>query len=276
MEMKELYFESAGMRLHGLEGPAAGPALLLLHGATSNCYTWMKVMTELSQRWHVYAFDLRGHGLSGRPADLEGYNFKYHIADTVALLRDVVREPAVLVGHSYGAVIAALAGMPGAQWLRGVVLEDPPMHLRRENQESKLDYFKMVYQLRQTAQTVDEVIPLLAVQFPHIPAAELRPFAQSLAWLDPNYLVAITCGNERETARGVDFEAHLRGIECPLLVMQADRAKGAALAPEDVEFIMANARHAQLATFPGSGHGIHDDQPAQFLKALDEFTAELA
>lgn len=118
----------------------------------------MSVFPQLSQRWHVYAFDLRGHGLSGRPADLEGYNLRYHVADTIALLRDVVREPAVLMGHSYGAVIAALTGMPAAAWLRGIVLEDPPLHLRRDNQESKLDYFKMIYELVQTAHTVDEIM----------------------------------------------------------------------------------------------------------------------
>jgi pimeloyl-ACP methyl ester carboxylesterase len=275
MELKEIYFETAGMRLHGLEGPASGPALVLLHGATSNSHYWMSVIPQLSQRWHIYAFDLRGHGLSGRPADLEGYNFRYHVADTVAALQEVVREPAVLMGHSYGAVIAALTGMPGAEWLRGIVLEDPPLHLRRENTDSKLDYFKWVYQLRQTAQTVEEILKGLSAQNPAAPVEDLRPFAQSLAWVDPNYLVAITCGNERETARDVDFEAHIRGIACPVLVMQADLAKGAALVQQDLEFFMAHAPNARLVTFPGSGHGIHIEQPVEFLQAFDEFTASL-
>jgi pimeloyl-ACP methyl ester carboxylesterase len=275
MELKEIYFETAGMCLHGLEGPASGSALVLLHGATSNSHYWMSVIPQLSQRWHIYAFDLRGHGLSGRPADLEGYNFRYHVADTVAALQEVVREPAVLMGHSYGAVIAALTGMPGAEWLRGIVLEDPPLHLRRENTDSKLDYFKWVYQLRQTAQTVEEILKGLSAQNPAAPVEDLRPFAQSLAWVDPNYLVAITCGNERETARDVDFEAHIRGIACPVLVMQADLAKGAALVQQDLEFFMAHAPNARLVTFPGSGHGIHIEQPVEFLQAFDEFTASL-
>jgi len=275
MELREIDFETADMHLHGLEGPASGQALVLLHGATSNSYYWMSVIPQLAQRWHVYAFDLRGHGLSGRPADLEGYNLKYHVADTVALLRDVVREPAVLMGHSYGAVIAALAGMPGAAWLRGIVLEDPPLMLRRQNTDSKLEYFRWVYELRQTAQTVEEIMPLLSARNPALPVEILRPFAQSLAWLDPNYLIAITYGNERETARDVDFEAHIRGIACPVLVMQADPAKGAALVQQDLDFFMAHARDARLVTFPGSGHSIDIDQPVEFLRAFDEFAAGL-
>ena len=277
MELKEIYYEAGGLRLHGLEGPASGPALVLLHGALSNGYGWSSVIPQLAERWHVYALDLRGHGLSGRPDSLEGYNLRYHVADTVAVLRDVVREPAVLMGHSYGAVIAALAGMPAASWLRGMVLEDPPMMLRRDNQESKsyLDFFKMVYALRQTAQSVDEIMAALDERDPAATKESLRPFAQSLAWVDPNYITAITWGNERETARGVDFEAHLRGIACPVLLMQADLALDAALVPQDVEFFMAQATNTRLVTFPGASHGIHNDQLAEFLRAFDEFTAGL-
>ena len=276
MELREIDFETGDMHLHGLEGPDAGPALVLLHGATSNSRYWTSVISQLAQRWHIYALDLRGHGLSGRPADLEGYNLRYHVADTVALLRDVVREPVVLMGHSYGAVIAALTGLPAAAWLRGIVLEDPPLHLRRDNTDSKLDYFRWVYELRQTAQTVEEIMPLLSAWNPALPVEILRPFAQSLAWLDPNYLVAITCGNERETARDVDFEAHIRGIACPVLVMQADPAWGAALVQQDLDFFMAQARDARLVTFPGAGHSIDLDQPVAFLRAFDEFAAGLA
>jgi pimeloyl-ACP methyl ester carboxylesterase len=278
MEFLELNFETKeGMRLHGVEGPANGPALVLLHGATGNHTEWLGLAPTLTEKWHVYAFDLRGHGQSGRPANLEGYNLHHHVADTVALLRDVVREPAVLMGHSYGAVISALAGMPGADWLRALVLEDPPMMLRRDNQVSKgfLDHFSMLAQLCRSAQTVEEITAVLAAQNPAAPAEALRPYAQSLAWLDPNYLEAITCGNHRETARDVDFAAHFRGIACPVLVMQADPAKGAALVQEDLDFFMAHAHHARLVTFPGAGHGIHSEQPAEFLRAFDEFAATL-
>jgi len=144
-----------------------------------------------------------------------------------------------------------------------------------ELREVDFEYFRWVYQLRQTAQTVEEIMPLLSARNPALPAEILRPFAQSLAWLDPNYLVAITCGNERETARDVDFAAHIRGIACPVLVMQADPARGAALVQQDLDFFMAHARDARLVTFPGAGHSIDLDQPVAFLRAFDEFAAGL-
>ena len=274
MKPKEIFFDTNEIRLHGIEGPKNGPALVLLHGATSNCYSWMGLFPQLAEKWHVFAFDLRGHGLSGRPANIEGYNLSHNITDVVNLLRDVVCEPAVLLGHSYGAVISALAGGPASKFLRGIVLEDPPFMLRRDNQESNafLDHFAMLYQLRKSTQSVDEILAAFTTQNPNAPIEMLRYVAQSLAWLDPNFLTAITYGNRRETASGIDFGAHFRAIHCPALIMQADVAKGAALAQEDLEFFMANTPNAHLVTFPGASHGIHTDQPNKFLSVLEEFT----
>ena len=226
MDFKDIYFDTGEIRLHGLEGPASGPALVLLHGATSNCGDWMGLMPELTQRWHVFSFDLRGHGLSGWPSGPQGYHISHNLADVLALLRGVVRERAVLLGHSYGAVISALAGRDAADWLRGIALEDPPMMLRRDNDESKafLDFFGWLYQVRKPAKTLEDVLAGLSAQNPQAPIESLRPWAQSVFWLDPDYLLAITSGDKRETVRGVDFEAHIRGIACPVLLMQADPA----------------------------------------------------
>jgi pimeloyl-ACP methyl ester carboxylesterase len=277
MKPKEIFFDTNDIRLHGIEGPKNGPPLVLLHGATSNCYSWMGLFPQLAENWHIYAFDLRGHGLSGRPANIEGYNLSYNITDTVNLLRGVVCEPAVLLGHSYGAVISALAGGPTAEFLRGIVLEDPPFMLRRDNQESNafLDHFSMLYQLRQSTQNVEEILAAFSAQNPKAPLEMLRPIAQSLAWLDPHYLTAITYGNRRETASGIDFGTHFRAIRCPALILQADVAKGAALAQEDLDFFMANTPNARLVTFPGASHGIHTDQPDKYLRVLEEFMASL-
>ncbi len=278
MDLKDFFFDTGEIRLHGIEGPASGPPLVLLHGATSTCYEWGGVIPHLAERWHVYALDLRGHGQSGRPADLEGYHIRHNIADTLAFLRSVSGAgPAVLMGLSYGAVITSLTAQPAAGLLRAVVLEDPPLMLRRENEESKpfLDYFTWLYQMRQTANTVDEILPILSAQQPGVPPEALRGWAQGLAWLDPNFPFAITTGNTRETVRGVDFAAHFAGIACPALLLQADAARGAALAQVDADFFLQHAPHARMVRFPGSGHGIHIDQPAEFLQAFDEFTVGL-
>lgn len=279
MDLKESYFDTGEVRLRVLEGPDAGPPLVLVHGATGSAADWNPVIPQLAERWHLYAYDTRGHGLSGRPAGLEGYHITHFVHDALAFLRERVKQPAVLVGHSYGAVTAMLAGMPGKDILRALVLEDPPLMLRREDDEEAepgaFDYFGWVYRMRQSATTFDEVLAEIVKQNPKVPVEALRPWAQNLTWVDPTFALSLINGDKREPMKGVDYAAHARGIECPVLLMQADEKNGAALVQQDVDFFLANARNVKLVTFPGAGHGIHNDQTEKFLAAVDAFAAGL-
>ncbi|MBN1430064.1 MAG: alpha/beta hydrolase [Anaerolineae bacterium] len=273
----ESFFETGEVPLHVIEGPQAGPPLVLLHGATGSSMEWLPLLSHLAAHWHVFALDLRGHGQSGRPGDLEGYHISHNAQDTLAFLRERVLQPAVLIGHSYGALTAMLTGMPGKDRLRALVLEDPPLLLRRpDDGNHTTDYFDWVHKVCRSASTIDQIIVELEKKNPSIPVETLRPWAQNLSWLDPDFVLAITTGDRRETIKGVDFEAHAQGITCPVLLMQADPELSTLLPKEDIDFFLANARDVQVVTFPGAGHSIHVDQPAKFLKVLDEFLANLA
>jgi pimeloyl-ACP methyl ester carboxylesterase len=250
--------------------------MVLLHGATGSAAEWIPFLPHLAARWHVFAPDLRGHGRSGRPVDLEGYHITHHVQDTVAFLRQRVLKPAVLVGHSYGAVTAMLSGMPGKDYIRALVLEDPPLLLRRpDDGKHAMDYFEWVYEVCQSADTVDQIIAELKKRNPQATVESLKPWAQNLAWLDPNFALALITGDRREMTRSVDFEAHARGIACPVLLMQADPEISPTLPQEDIDFFLAHAHDVKVVTFPGAGHGIHADQTAAYLKTLDEFLAGL-
>ncbi len=84
----------------------------------------------------MYVLELRGHGLSGRAADSQGYHISRNVADLAAFLRGQVGEPAVVYGHSWGAVVSYLSGGPAKEYLRALVLEDPPLMLRRKNMKA--------------------------------------------------------------------------------------------------------------------------------------------
>jgi pimeloyl-ACP methyl ester carboxylesterase len=273
MEFQESFFDTGEVLLHYFEGPQAGPAMVLLHGATGSAMEWMNVIPHFAARWHVFAVDLRGHGLSGRPKSREGYHISRNVKDILAFLLHKVRAPAVLVGHSYGAVISILTPMHARDSVRAVVLEDPPLLLHRvhEPDNSRPDYFGWVYQMRQSAHTFDQILTALAEQNPQAPLDSLRPWAQNLAWLDPDFALALSIGDRRETVKDVDFTTHVQGIACPALLLQADPASGGAMPQQDVEFFMENAPDARLVFFPGVGHGIHTDQPDAYLRAVDGF-----
>src|SRR6266851_3618379 len=66
--LAEQRFHTGIVDLNYGEGEASGPPLVLLHGGSLRWQSFLPLIPDLSQHWHVYAPDLRGHGLSGRVA----------------------------------------------------------------------------------------------------------------------------------------------------------------------------------------------------------------
>jgi len=63
------------IRLHYLDWRGSGRPLILLHGLASSCRIWDLTAPILAQRFHVFALDQRGHGLSDKPGS---YTFELH------------------------------------------------------------------------------------------------------------------------------------------------------------------------------------------------------
>lgn len=114
-----------GYRTNYAEGPDNGPPLVLIHGQASKWQDHLKVLPELSARHHVFAVDVHGHGGSDRLPAEEYTNVR--VAGLIAdFLAEVVGAPAVLSGHSSGALIATWIAAHRPHLVRGLVLEDPP------------------------------------------------------------------------------------------------------------------------------------------------------
>ena len=99
-----------------------GPPVVLVHGAGSARWSFDLVRPELESGFTVIAIDRRGRGDS---SDGQGYEVEREFDDVAAVVRDA-GDGALLVGHSFGALVAAGA----AQLLDGLprlVLYEPPM-----------------------------------------------------------------------------------------------------------------------------------------------------
>lgn len=106
--------------------PPARP-LVLLHGVTASAAIWWRVGPALAATGrHVVAPDLPGHGRTGHWAGRP--RFSDMAADIAAWIRaaGLDRPDLQVVGHSYGAMIAA--HLPGAGVRpASIVLLDPPV-----------------------------------------------------------------------------------------------------------------------------------------------------
>ncbi|HJX08273.1 MAG TPA: alpha/beta hydrolase [Actinomycetota bacterium] len=103
-------------------GRADGPAFVLHHGLASSQHIWDLMVPGLARTGTVVTFDARGHGESGKPSS--GYGFDHTVADAVAVLKAARRRKPVLVGHSWGAMVALEVAAQRPASVSGVVLID--------------------------------------------------------------------------------------------------------------------------------------------------------
>lgn len=118
---------SAGVEIQAYEWPGAGRPVLLAHATGFHGRCWQQVAGLLPDL-RVVAVDLRGHGLSDKPAP--PYDWRNFGLDIATVVREMGLEGAVGVGHSCGgyAIFAGALNAPGAfSAILGVdpVISDP-------------------------------------------------------------------------------------------------------------------------------------------------------
>jgi pimeloyl-ACP methyl ester carboxylesterase len=111
-----------GVDLQLYEWPGEGRAVFLAHATGFHARCWNQVVERLPGR-HVFAIDMRGHGLSEKPEP--PYPWHDFGLDVAAVAREIGLHDAVGVGHSKGgfAVTVAAAQLPGA--FGALILLDP-------------------------------------------------------------------------------------------------------------------------------------------------------
>ncbi|MFM6356395.1 MAG: alpha/beta fold hydrolase [Planktothrix sp.] len=97
--------------------------LLLLHGLADQALVWKKLGDQLSDRYHIIAPDMRGHGESSKPN--QGYTFTEVIADLEALMDHLNWSKAHILGHSWTGKMAAIWAKQNPQRFNSMILVDP-------------------------------------------------------------------------------------------------------------------------------------------------------
>jgi 3-oxoadipate enol-lactonase len=104
-----------------------GPPLVFLHPLSMNRYAWTHQVFAFARNHRVVVLDLRGHGLSDKPA--RGYAIREMALDVRAVLDHAEVEIAVLVGNSAGAMVAVQMALDAPERVGGMVLVSCATHL---------------------------------------------------------------------------------------------------------------------------------------------------
>jgi pimeloyl-ACP methyl ester carboxylesterase len=124
-----------GLRMHVLEAgfeTANRPCVLLLHGFPELAYSWRRVLPALAAAgFHAIAPDQRGYGRTigwdGRyDGDLASFHLLNLVKDTLGLTAALGIRSASIVGHDFGAPVAAWCALLHPDVIRCAALLSAP------------------------------------------------------------------------------------------------------------------------------------------------------
>jgi pimeloyl-ACP methyl ester carboxylesterase len=287
--LREKTFDTGVVKINYAEGPPSGPCLLLLHGFTGRWQGFLPLLPVVSLKWHVYAPDHRGHGKSGHVASR--YGIDDYMADIEAFVRDVVEAPAVVFGHSLGALFALVLAGRQPERVRGLIIGDMALSPKTwAAMPTNQEFYVCLRDLASKKASIAELTRLLAeltvprtdppVSYkdaPDVLSVELREWAKSVSQLDPDVVALHAQGQLHGLMQAFDFEAMLRRVSCPTLLLQADPSQGGIMTDHDVEYAMSLVAEAYHVQIKGAGHdlGMATCELGPLMRALLNFLESL-
>jgi len=260
------YVTVDGTRIRYVE-QGTGPNVVLIHGLGASIYAWRDVIGPVAAAgFHVVAFDNRGFGGSDKPKS--GYSASAYASLLVDLLDSLHLTDVVLVGHSMGGEIAALATLRAPQQVRALVLVDAAGLGTHMPLLTRLARAPLVGRtiaglrgrsgteatLRSTFGDPSRMTPAEVDQY-YAPVAE-PDFSRTMAGV----------------AREFDFEAlkgRLDSISVPTLVLWG--ARDIWIPPGVGERMALALPRAALVIVPGGGHDLPDEDPVALTRHLIAF-----
>ncbi|MEM7492181.1 MAG: alpha/beta hydrolase [Pseudomonadota bacterium] len=103
------WVQNGDIRLRvAVEGRDNAPLVIFVHGFPESWYSWRHQLKALAEAgYRVAAPDVRGYGGSDRPEEISAYTMEALTSDIAAISETLSPDqPAVVIGHDWGAPIA--------------------------------------------------------------------------------------------------------------------------------------------------------------------------
>ena len=290
--MQHHYADLDGIRLHYVDA-GEGPLMLFVHGFPEFWYAWNNQLEEFSRHYHAVAPDMRGHNLSGKPADVKAYRPKHLVADLRNQIDHLGGRPCIVVAHDWGGVAAwNLAAQHPDYIEKLVIINSPhPVIFARELRDNpaQIEASRYMLLLRQA-----RAEPLLAKNNFERLAGMLSKFTTNKAWLTEEELDryreawaqpgALNCSlnyyrasplhpatPEDPGAAGVKFDPAQFIVRVPTLVIWGER--DTALLPSLLDGLDEFVTDLTVKRIPDGSHWVIHEHPGEVNRLIREFIA---
>jgi pimeloyl-ACP methyl ester carboxylesterase len=254
----------------------AGPAVLLLHGYGETGDMWVPLAVELAKQHTVIIPDLRGMGMSSKPAG--GFEKKNQAVDMQGVLDQLHVTDLDIVSHDIGIMVAfAYAEQHGAQ-VKHLVMIDAPVpgvgpwdeilknpllwHFRfgGPDMERLVAGRERIY--------LDRFWNEFSADPKHFSEAARQHYAKLYA--QPGAMhsgFAQFAAFDQDAKDNRDWLATGARLEMPVLALGGEKSFGTQMA----DVIRAGANNVAGGVVPGSGHWIMEENPKATTQLVTEF-----
>jgi non-heme chloroperoxidase len=250
-------------------GPRDAQAIVLIHGLGFSHEVWQRQWeSELGQRFHLIAYDLRGHGRSARPTEASAYQEGDRWAqDLEAVLTATQAKRPIVVGWSLGGlVVAHYLRVFGDEALGGLVLVDAVTKLSPEVFAPGNQQYLAGLSDPDDGKRAAATRAFLRVCFARpLPEATFEALAQAAGVL-PVW--------EQQAIQGISLEgvaSALQGSRKPTRVIHG--VHDVLVAEAMARYSLSLMPQAQLVLFEESGHAPFVDEAARFNEELERLAA---
>lgn len=272
--------------MHGLAfgDPARPVDVIFLHATGLNARAYARLLAPLGERFHVQAWDLRGHGQTKLPLRMLGYDsWNRHRDDVIALMDAHVKGPAAFAGHSMGATTSLLVAGKRPDLVRALALIDPVImpEARYRMMDMPFGGFSMrntpiargAARRRSHFATKDEAIAALTGRgfFKTWPAEMLRDYVEDGFVPDPKGGVKLACTPQFEArtfaAQRADPWRAIQDYRGPMVVLRAEI--GSTCPPSVAKKIKEIRPDARMAVLDGATHALPMERPDRVRAAIE-------
>jgi pimeloyl-ACP methyl ester carboxylesterase len=258
------------LRFHFSEwGEPGAPKILLLHGGNQSAHSWDLVSLHLSDRYHVFALDQRGHGDSEWSRDLD-YSIEAKAADVLAFVEDQGIDSPVIMGHSMGGRVTMNVALAHPELARGIVLVDVGPELSPKGVEVIANFVTHNVEFDDLEEFLDNVVKYDRFRSREHIARTVK--YNMLRRADGKYISKVDHRRVPISASELTLD-DVKAIKAPVLLVRGGESD--ILDSDAAERFVDALPNAQLVTVPNTGHNVHSGNTPGFLEAVGPFVTSL-
>jgi pimeloyl-ACP methyl ester carboxylesterase len=258
------------LRFHFSEwGEPGAPKILLLHGGNQSAHSWDLVSLHLSDRYHVFALDQRGHGDSEWSRD-QDYSIEAKAADVLAFVEDQGIDSPVIMGHSMGGRVTMNVALAHPELARGIVLVDVGPELSPKGVEVIANFVTHNVEFDDLEEFLDNVVKYDRFRSREHIARTVK--YNMLRRADGKYISKVDHRRVPISASQLTLD-DVKAIKAPVLLVRGGESD--ILDPDAAERFVDALPNAQLVTVPNTGHNVHSGNTPGFLEAVGPFVTSL-